>query len=272
MCRETTFSSDGSTSRTKCRDSTRQIYSMSLFGDAAAQARTLSEVAHRPWPLNPDPWLMGQTWQRLLFAHWPVARDVLREHVPDSLELEECEGSAWLGITPFRVVGLRLRGLPPVPPLARFLELNCRTYVRQDDRPGIWFFSLDASSQLAVKAAQRTYGLPYRHARIDFDGDTFTAHRLGEGASFSATYRGLGEAKPARPGSLEHFLVERYCLYGGNGELRADIHHPPWQLHNAEASIREDGISPAPLHGEPLFHYAERQDVVIWSPEHLSAA
>jgi uncharacterized protein len=240
---------------------------MSPFSDAAAQAGSLREVGHRPWPLNQHPWVMGQTWRQLLFAHWPVAYDALCKHVPSSLEIEQWDGSAWLGMTPFRVVGLRVRGLPSVPQLSNFLELNCRTYVRRGNRPGIWFFSLDASSRLAVKAAQSAYALPYRHAQIKFDGETFTARRSGQDASFSASYRGLGDARPARPGSLEHFLTERYCLYAGNGELRADIHHPPWQLQRAEAALEELGISPVAVKGEPLYHYAERQDVVIWRPD-----
>lgn len=242
---------------------------MSSLSDAVAQAQSLEEVDHRPWPLNGKPWVMGQTWKGLLFAHWPIAVEALRPHVPETLEVEQYGGSAWLGITPFRVVSLRLHGLPPVPGLSDFLELNCRTYVRRSDRPGIWFFSLDASSRLAVEAARRTYRLPYRHARIDLEAATFTARREGEAAFFSASYDARGQAKSARAGSLEHFLVERYCLYAADGELRADIHHPPWQLQQAEVELDQRSISPVPLDGEPLCHYAHRQDVVIWAPEQI---
>jgi uncharacterized protein YqjF (DUF2071 family) len=239
------------------------------FVDAAAQARSLEEVDHRPWPLPNRSWRMGQTWQRLLFAHWRVPHDALRPHVPASLELEQCDGSAWLGMTPFRVAGLRLRGVPPLPLLSSFYELNCRTYVRQGERPGIWFFSLDASSRGAVEAARRTYRLPYRHAHIDAHGAEFAARRRDGDGSFDATYHAVGTAAPAEPNTLEHFLVERYCLYGGDGTLRADIHHPPWPLQQAEATVDQDGIAPVELEGDPLFHYAERQDVVVWSPESL---
>jgi uncharacterized protein YqjF (DUF2071 family) len=209
---------------------------------------------------------MGQTWQNLLFAHWRVAHDVLRPHVPERLELEEHDGSAWIGLTPFRVAGLRLRGAPPLPLLSSFHELNCRTYVRADDRPGIWFFSLDASSRAAVLAAQQTYRLPYRHAQIDGAGDSFRADADGIG-SFRARYHGVGVPAPAERATLEHFLVERYCLYAGNGELRAEIHHVPWPLQPAEAEVEQRGIAPVELEGDPLCHYARRQDVLIWSPE-----
>jgi uncharacterized protein YqjF (DUF2071 family) len=209
---------------------------------------------------------MGQTWRGLLFAHWRVPHDLLRPHVPRNLELEEYDGSAWIGMTPFRVTGLRARGLPPLPFVSSFDELNCRTYVRRDDRPGIWFFSLDASSRLAVEAARRTYGLPYRHARIHNTRDGFRAERADGGASFAATYRPLGEPYTAERGTLEYFLVERYCLYGADGDLRADIHHRPWPLQDAQATVDQRGVSPVALEGEPICHYAARQDVVVWPP------
>jgi uncharacterized protein YqjF (DUF2071 family) len=213
---------------------------------------------------------MGQTWRRLLFAHWRVPHDALRPHVPASLVLEEWDGSAWVGLTPFRIIGLRVRGAPPLPLLSSFYELNCRTYVRRGDRPGIWFFSLDASNRLAVEAARRTYRLPYRHARIAVAHDRFVVHRRNSAGSFHASYRGGGEATAAPPNTLEHFLAERYRLYGGDGRLYADIHHAPWPLQRAEATVEQTGIAPVELEGDPLFHYSERQDVVIWSPESVT--
>jgi uncharacterized protein len=233
---------------------------------AAAQGRVLEELGHRPWPVPSSPWRMGQTWFRLLFAHWPVPAEALRHLVPEPLELEEWDGSAWIGVTPFRVTGLRLRGLPPFPIFSSFYELNCRTYVRVGARPGIWFFSLDASSRPAVEAARRFYKLPYHYARIRASSERFDLRR-GEEVSFLSSYRGLGGAAPAKPGTLEYFLVERYCLYSDDGRLRADIHHPPWPLEPAEATVQQHGLAPVRLRGEPLLHYADRQDVVIWGPE-----
>jgi uncharacterized protein YqjF (DUF2071 family) len=234
--------------------------------DAAAQAGSLRATQHRPYPVSERPWLMGQTWLDLLFVHWRVPHDLLRPHVPGRLELEEHDGSAWIGLTPFRVTGLRLRGAPPLPLLSSFLELNCRTYVRGDDRPGIWFFSLDASSRAAVAAARRTYRLPYRHAQIEAGSDSFHADTEG-GGSFRTRYHGVGTPAPAEPATLEYFLAERYCLYAGDGELRAEIHHAPWPLQPAEADTEHRGIAPVELEGEPIYHYARRQDVLIWSPE-----
>jgi uncharacterized protein YqjF (DUF2071 family) len=239
---------------------------MGRFDDAAAQARSLRVTQHRPYPAPERPWTMGQTWQELLFAHWRVAYDELRPHVPERLELEQHDGSAWIGLTPFRVSGLRLRGAPPLPLLSSFLELNCRTYVRAGDRPGIWFFSLDASSRAAVAAARRTYRLPYRHARIDTAGGSFRAE-TDAGGVFRASYHGVGMPASADPATLEYFLVERYCLYAGDGEIRAEIHHAPWPLQAAEAEVEQRGIAPVALEGDPICHYARRLDVVVWSPE-----
>jgi uncharacterized protein len=234
--------------------------------DAAAQAGSLRETQHRPYPASERPWVMGQTWLDLLFAHWRVPHDLLRPHVPDRLELEQHEGSAWIGLTPFRVTGLRLRGTPPLPLLSSFLELNCRTYVRAGDRPGIWFFSLDASSRAAVTAARRTYRLPYRHARIEAGAGSFQAG-ANDAGFFRARYRGVGIPAPSERATLEYFLTERYCLYAGDGELRAEIHHAPWPLQPADAEVEQRGIAPVELEGEPICHYARRQDVVVWSPE-----
>src|SRR5205823_10629084 len=86
--------------------------------------------------------------------------------VPQGLEIEQYDGSAWLGVTPFVITGFRLRGTLPLPRLSTFPELNVRTYVSVDDKPGIWFFSLDTSSLLAVEGAPRVYKLPYSQARL----------------------------------------------------------------------------------------------------------
>jgi uncharacterized protein YqjF (DUF2071 family) len=220
---------------------------------------------------------MGQTWEDLLFAHWPVDADALRRLLPEAVRLQTHEGTAWLGITPFRVSALRLRGTLPFPGVSSFLELNVRTCVTAGGKPGIWFFSLDASSRFAVEAARRTYKLPYFLARIEAtrrgDWIEYEAARVGNRQGphvFSAQYRPSGEEFHAAPGSLEEFLTERYCLYSVDerGRLhRAEIHHPPWPLRPAEATIELNTMAPGDLalpSEEPLLHFAPVQDVVVW--------
>ncbi len=245
-------------------------------GDAAAQAGSLSETAHRPWPLPEAPWLQGQTWRELLFAHWPLPPDALRRVVPPQLPIDTFDGSAWIGIAPFVVSGLRLRGAPPLPALSRFAETNVRTYTTVDGRPGIRFLSLDAASRLAVAAARLTYRLPYHRARMTVRRSgariEYRARRASNGAALAVDYEPTGPVELPRPGSLEHFLTERYCLYTVvDGRVhRADIHHRPWPLQPAVAHLAHNTMSgplgiALPARG-PLLHYADRQDVVIWPP------
>lgn len=237
------------------------------------QASTLEETEHRPWPVPERSWVMGQTWDDLLFIHHRVPVDELRALVPDGLEVQQHSGSGWLGVTPFVVTGLRPRGLPPFPLVSSFRELNVRTYVTRDDKPGIWFFSLDASSAVAVEAARRLYRLPYFRAEISVHqrGRELVYHcSRDEGKAFSATYGPDGDVFAAAAGSLEHFLTERYCLYAQHeGELfRADIHHRPWPLQPARARIELNSMPPLKVsEQDPLVHFSARQDVVIWPLE-----
>lgn len=243
---------------------------------AAAQARSLRHAAHRPWPVPDRPWLQGQTWRDLLFAHWPLPPEALRPAVPAELPIDTFGGSAWIGVTPFEVCGLRLRGTPPIPALSRFPEANVRTYTTLHGKPGIWFLSLDTPSRLAVAGARRAFRLPYHRAHAEIrrreGGVAYRTHRAAPAAGLDVRYRPEGPARPAEPGTLEHFLTERYCLYALDERhrvRRADIHHPPWPLQPAEAELDRNTMT-APYGIElppepPLLHFAARLDVVIWT-------
>jgi uncharacterized protein len=237
------------------------------------------EAAHRPWPLPDGPWVMGQTWDDLAFLHWRVDPEVLRPRVPAGVQLDVFDGSAWLGITPFRLEHLRVRGTLPMPRLSSFLETNVRTYVTAEDKPGIWFFSLDAESPVAVEAARRVYRLPYFRARMgawprgrDVEYETSRRDSKGHLAQLRVTYGPRGDVYNADPGTLEYFLAERYCLYStddGGTLYRAEIHHPPWPLQRGEAEITLNTMPPPGVElpeDEPLVHFSKRQDVVIWAP------
>lgn len=230
---------------------------------------------------KPDgPWIMLQSWLDLLFAHWPLPAGTLRPLVPERLAIDEFDGNAWIAITPFELAGLRLRFLPPLPGTARFPELNLRTYVRFEERPGIFFFTLDAASRLAVLGARAFYGLPYRHARMQLkraDGwIEYRSARLDGQATFEGRYRPVGEGFEARSGSLEHFLTERYSLFtvrGSGHVFRGDITHAPWRLQPAEARIEWNTIAAAqgiqlPA-SPPLLHFAARQDTHIFAPRRV---
>jgi uncharacterized protein len=242
----------------------------------------LEDVTHRPWPLSTSAWVMAQSWHDLLFAHWPVTAGNLRPLIPSNLEIDTLDGQAWLAIVPFRMSRVRLRGTPALPWLSAFPELNVRTYVVGDGRPGVWFFSLDAGNLLAVAIARAWFHLPYfrarmccqqRHGWTEYRSQR--THTDAPPAAFECRYRPVGLRFSPPPGTLEHFLTERYCLYAVDGAgrlIRGEIHHPPWVLHCAEAEFERNTMAESlavPLTSQPLLHFVKRQDVVVWQPRRL---
>ena len=225
------------------------------------------------------------SWHDLLFMHWPIPEEALRSLIPPALHLDTFDGSAWLGITPFRMSGTRPRSLPSVPPLSNFPELNVRTYVTANDKPGIWFFSLDARSPIAVRLARATFSLPYFDAEMSCHlvGDevryrSVRTHRGAKEARFAGRYRPVGGPFNSRPGTLEHFLTERYCLYSASKRgnvYRGDIHHHPWLLRRAElemeslAMTEQIGVELPEM--APLLHFSKRLDVLAWPPRRIAS-
>jgi uncharacterized protein YqjF (DUF2071 family) len=237
------------------------------------QASALEETAQRPWLIPDRPWVLAQTLDEQLFVHYRVTAEQLQALVPDGLEVQEHSDSAWLSVTAFVVSGLRARGLLPFPYASTFRELNVRTYVTRDEKPGIWLFSIDLSTRLAVEAARRLYRLPSFYAEISVrrrgDELLYDCSR-GDGKAFSASYRADGDPFEAEPGSLEHFLAERYCLYTEHDEqlYRADVHHRPWALQPAAARIDLNTMTSLKVtQDDPLVHFSARQDIVIWPLE-----
>ena len=238
----------------------------------------LKVTAHRPWPMPDSPWLMTQTWHDLLFAHWPIDLPTLRAHVPLPLQIDLFAGQAWLGIVPFRMSNVAPRFVPAMPWVSAFPELNVRTYVRIGERTGVYFFSLDASNPLAVGIARTLVHLPYYTASMECEErDGWIQYRsertaqTGPSARLRARYRPVGPPQPSAPGTLEHFLTERYCLFTVDDEANPftlDIHHPPWPLQPAEAEIETNTMAEANglrlPQAEPLLHFSKRQDMVAW--------
>ena len=236
----------------------------------------LSRIDHRPWPVPEGEWRWRQSWRDLLFAHWPVPSEVLRPLVPAGLELQEFDGVAWLGVVPFRMAGVMRRPWPDLPWVSAFPELNVRTYVDLDGKPGVWFLSLDASNALAVWAARRFFHLPYYRSRMSItaEADGFSYSSARAGAEFLASYAPTSDPYLAAPGSLEHWLTERYCLYAlaPDGTIwRNDVHHHPWPLQAARATIHRNTMPDfhgLHIQGPPaLLHFAKRIDVVVWNAE-----
>jgi uncharacterized protein len=223
---------------------------------------------------------MHQAWHDLLFAHWPVDAGEMRARVPAALDVDLFDGQAWISVVPFRMSGIRPRFLPALPWLSAFAELNVRTYVVRDGKPGVYFFSLDAANPVAVRIARRVFHLPYFDAKmsLEFNGDWIEyrrtrTHRGSPPAEFSARYRPTGPVFRVAPGSLEEWLSERYCLYADDrrGRIwRTEIHHAPWPVQPAECEIHVNTMTALP-HVTPLLQFSRRLDVIAWLPELLAS-
>ena len=229
-------------------------------------------------------WMLAMRWEKLLFLHWPLPPSALTPLLPPGVKLETFGGDAWLGIVPFVMRGVRPRFFPRVPGVSGFPELNVRTYVTVRGVPGVWFFSLEAASPVAVRLARAGFHLPYFNARMRAEVDrgevrfqSWRTHRRAAPASFRGRYRPLPGALSVNA-DLTRFLTERYCLYSADtgGRLyRADIRHGPWPLQRAEVELntspdemtRQLGLRlPA---APPLSHYAERLSVTAGIPYRL---
>lgn len=224
---------------------------------------------------------MFQRWENLLFAHWRVEPSAVASKIPAGLALDLWQGSAWIAVTPFEISRLRLRGLPPIPGTSRFPELNVRTYVTAGGKPGVWFFSLDAGSSMAVFFARRLYHLPYFSARMAcVKRGNAISYRCARDdpsgrAEFLADYEPIGDPFQTEPGSLEEWLTARYCLYAEEGGTlyRAEIDHAPWALRRARAKIVRNTMAAASgidlPREQPLLHYAAPLEVRVWWPERV---
>ena len=218
------------------------------------------------------------TWSKLLFAHWPVEPEIVAQHLPAGLSLDVRDGDAWVGVVPFLMSGVAPRCCPPMPYLSRFLELNVRTYVVKDGKPGVWFFSLDAANRIAVRLARKTFSLPYMDAKMALKREGSSSiyyestrtHRGEPAADFTATYGSESESFEAQEGTLEHWLTARYCLYSANPKghiYRGEIDHSPWRLSKASCNIETNTMGES--HGflfkeTPHLLYAEPIQVRAW--------
>lgn len=253
---------------------------MSPWRDPLAEG--LPANSQRVYAPPARPWSVTQRWNDLLFAHWPVPVSQIAPLLPPGLEPDTFDGSAWLGVVPFWMDRVQIRGVPRIPGVSRYPELNLRTYVRErnTNRGGVYSFSLEASNPIAVLFAKGFFHLPYHWARISLSprqqrGFTCHSERLlcSPPVRFRAHYRGLGSmCEPGRQGTIEYFLAERYCLFTADRAgrlLRGDIHHTPWLLEGAEAEFEFNDLPTA--HGirlpdtKPLLHYSRELVVYLWS-------
>jgi uncharacterized protein len=242
----------------------------------------LFATSHRPWPLPRTPWVMTQRWNDLLSLHYAIAPEVLRPLVPDALTLDTYDHRAWVSVVPFWMDHVRVHGSPRMPFVSHFPELNVRTYVTCEGKPGVYFFSLDAGSLSAVWGARVFYRLPYWKASMNVKGkgkpeiEYRSKREHGpKPADFHGKYRPTSPPSSAVHGSIEYFLSERYCLYSATGKrvYRANIHHLPWRLQDADYEIEENSMGAAAgielSHKPDLVSFSRELKVLVWAPERL---
>jgi uncharacterized protein YqjF (DUF2071 family) len=234
---------------------------------------------------------MSQKWRDLLFIHWSVPPEAVRPLVPPELALDLFEGKAFLGLVPFTMTGVRPVFVPPVIGLSSFHETNLRTYVRVGDRdPGVWFFSLDAANSTAVWLARTFFHLPYYRARMFREREPAGSSGQSSAiiyagvrrwpaplpASYAMRARPVGTTQPAQPGTLEHFLVERYFLYTMWRErlYQGRVYHTAYPLQTAEIFSVDETLSLAAGFPKPdtvpLVHFSPGVDVEVFALQRVS--
>ena len=235
-------------------------------------------MSHRPWDTPKRPWVMSMQWQSLLFAHWAVKPAQLEPYIPKGLQLELYDGFAWLSVVPFQMRRTTPRGLFSLPAVSDFDELNLRTYVTDGKKRGVWFFSLDCSNGLAVRAARFGFHLPYMDAkmRVENRGEQLVyssrrTHKHEPSANLECLYQPTGAVYHSTSGTFEHWLTERYCLYSATSSgqvFRGEIDHQPWDLQPAAAEFSVNSMAEGigiKLSGAPqTLHYAQQISVKAW--------
>ncbi|NBI27936.1 YqjF family protein [Chengkuizengella marina] len=239
--------------------------------------KILKITQHREFSVPSTPWIMKQTWNDLLFAHWPVRVNEIRDHIPSSLTVDEFDGFAWVGVVPFHMSKIRMRLLPPVPFTSSFPEINVRTYVKYKGKSGVYFFSLDAMNHLAVFMARKFFSLKYYYAHIKHyrksGNHNYESKRMKKDkvlASFIGSYKPTSKPYRTIKDSLDYWLTERYCLFCIDKDYlyRGDIHHLPWELQHAEAEIVENSMTlPVGIHlssEKPILHFSKKMEALLW--------
>lgn len=231
--------------------------------------------------MRDSPWILAQSWNWLLFAHWRVDARTVRPRVPNAFDVDVRDGCAWVAIVASHVTNVVARGLPRLPFVSNFVELNFGTLVSANGRPGVYFFSVDAGSAIAAAAGRTFFNLPYHAAEISArrtaDAIEYDGHRLDGSAAFSVRGRPAAAERGASAGSLAFFLMERFSLYNldSAGEAyRIDIRRRPWALRAAEGTLAIEGVLSPDCRmlprSAPLLHFVEREDMIASPPQRVA--
>ncbi|WP_147534318.1 YqjF family protein [Bacillus marasmi] len=243
----------------------------------------LNDISHRLWPIPSGIWIMKQKWSNLLFAHWPIPEESLRSYIPSSLKIDTFNGAAWLGVVAFVMDGIYLRGLKGFSVTPRFTEVNVRTYVHYNGKPGVYFLSLDVGDKASLMVAKRWYRLPYQPAKssLKMEDKAVYWENIRRGKSkipieFKGKFVPLSRVYYPEQGTFEHWATERYCLYSKDNRdnlYTAEIHHSQWPLQNVEAEIFSNTLFTPfqlqPTESKPIVHFSKGLETIFWNIKRL---
>ncbi|TSJ46621.1 YqjF family protein [Fluviicola chungangensis] len=241
-----------------------------------AKERLFQSVSHRPWPIPTKSWSYYQEWNHALFLHWKVEPGLLEPFIPKGLELDTYEGEAWISLVAFTMEKIRPKNLPAFSPVSNFHEINIRTYVTHNNKPGVYFLNIEAQKLVSAKLSKLLSGLPYEKAKmIRIQKNIFqeyTSNLKKKGFRFSAKY--TVSNKPVPKTELDLWLTERYCLYLDRGlkTYMYEIHHLPWELLEVEMNEIQTTyrFGEIDLKNKPdRVHYSPGVKVLAWKKEKL---
>lgn len=236
----------------------------------------LNTTNHRPWPLPESRWKYYQEWNKSLFMHWTVDPAIIEPLIPADITLDLFEGKAWVSVVAFTMQKIRPRHLPFFKPISDFHEINVRTYVTKNNKPGVYFINIEAQKAVSVFLSRNISGLPYEKAVMHRKEQPalciYTSSNLPKKFHLHAEYEITKKDITKTP--LDLFLTERYCLYVPvqNQFYRYNIHHVAWPLQavtihklTLQYQIGHFWVNSntPPL----LSHYSEGVKVVAWSRE-----
>ncbi|MGV0920069.1 YqjF family protein [Empedobacter falsenii] len=232
----------------------------------------LAETNHRAWQYPSKSWKYYQEWNKALFFHYKIDKEILKEFVPKDLEIDEINDSAWVSLVAFTMEKIRPRFLPAFSPISDFDEINLRTYVTKDGKSGVYFLSIEAGKLFSAILAKSLSGLPYEKSNINRTENSYQANHPELNFSLLADFHVGMQVKHKT--ELDLFLTERYCLYlEDNDQLfRYEIQHLPWKINQLELDFLKIDyqLQDLNIHSRPdLVHYSEGVQVVAWEKERV---
>ncbi len=244
------------------------------------EAEILDQTSHRPFPLPANSWFIHQKWKNVLFLHWQLDAELIERYLPAHLKLDTFKGKGWITITCLEMDDVKLKNFPSIPSISSFYEVNVRTYVTYRNIPGLFYFSLDASSWLSVLGARWTSPLPYFNADIvshkNPTGDTYiqSKRKSQPPAELILNYASTGNEIPVEKKSIDYWLLERYGIFiqvAGNAIHQIAMHHLPWKIREVNVDIKHNTMTfPLGLildSKNTLFHFCQDQELFLWNDE-----